>query len=78
MPLDERLLLKGDEVAQLLGIGRSKAFEMMAAGHLPVIRMGRSVRVPREALYGWIRDRTAPAIEDDDGAFLVTVGRRVA
>ncbi len=52
------LLLKAGEVAQLLGISRSTAFALMASGELPVIRIRRSVRVPRDALYGWIRERT--------------------
>lgn len=50
-----RLLLDSREVATLLGLGRTKVFELMAAGDLPVIRIGRSVRVPREALIAWIR-----------------------
>lgn len=51
------LLLRGGEVAQLLNISRSKAFEMMASGELPCVRIGRSVRVPRIALERWIADR---------------------
>jgi len=31
---------------------------MVAAGELPVIRIGRSVRIPRQALERWIRDQT--------------------
>src|SRR5262249_44188709 len=49
------LLLKAGEVANLLGISRSTAFVMMASRELPVIRIPRSVRVRRDALYGWIR-----------------------
>jgi excisionase family DNA binding protein len=44
------LLLKAGQVAQLLGLGRSTVFALLAAGELPVIRIGRSVRVPRVAL----------------------------
>ena len=46
----EPLLLKAGDVAKLLGLGRSKVFTMLAVGELPVIRIGRSVRVPRAAL----------------------------
>lgn len=52
------LLLKAGQVAQLLGLGRSTVFALLAAGELPVIRIGRSVRVPRVALEGWIDERT--------------------
>jgi excisionase family DNA binding protein len=54
----EPLLLKAAEVGKLLGLGRSKVFAMVAAGQLPAIRIGRSVRVPREALERWVREQT--------------------
>ena len=31
---------------------------MLRAGELPVIRLGRSVRIPRRALAEWIEQRT--------------------
>jgi excisionase family DNA binding protein len=65
MPMEERLLLRGDEVAKLLGIGRSTAFDLMAGGVLPVVRIGRSVRVPRNRLLEWIEERTT--VEADGG-----------
>jgi excisionase family DNA binding protein len=54
----EPLLLRAGDVAKLLGLGRSKVFAMLAAGELPVVRIGRSVRVPRAALERWIDERT--------------------
>ncbi len=54
----DRELLRADEAARVLGIGRSKVFEMLRAGELPVVRMGRSVRIPRQALSAWIAART--------------------
>jgi excisionase family DNA binding protein len=59
-PPCETLLLDSREVSRLLGIGRTKAFEMMARAEIPVVRIGRSVRVPRAALADWISIRTAP------------------
>ena len=57
----EPLLLKAGDVAKLLGLGRSKVFAMLAVGELPVIRIGRSVRVPRAALEDWIAEHTEHA-----------------
>jgi excisionase family DNA binding protein len=57
----EPLLLKAGDVAKLLGLGRSKVFAMLAVGELPVIRLGRSVRVPRAALEDWIAENTQQA-----------------
>ncbi len=56
---DRPLLLRAEDAARLLGIGRSTVFEMLAAGELPgVVRIGRSVRISREALEQWVRDRS--------------------
>jgi len=50
----ERILLKPTEVAELLGIGRSKSYELIGSGIIPSIRIGSSVRVPMESLRAWI------------------------
>ena len=63
----EPLLLKPGEVATLLGISRSRAYEMLARGDLPgVIRLGRSVRVSRKALVDWV-DQAAGFAERGQG-----------
>jgi len=55
---EQKVLLDSRDVARLLGLGRTKVFEMMARSELPVIRIGRCVRVPREALMEWISSET--------------------
>lgn len=55
--MSEPLLLDSREVARLLGVSRTKAFAMMGRCELPVVRIGRCVRVPREALTDWINSR---------------------
>jgi excisionase family DNA binding protein len=59
------MLLRTTEVGKLLGLGRSTIFELLAAGELPTVRIGRAVRVPRQALDDWIRQRT---VAPRDGA----------
>ena len=54
----EILLLRALEVARALGLGRSKAYELMASGELPVVRIGRSVRVPADGLLRWIEEKS--------------------
>lgn len=56
----EKLLLKGDEVARRLSLGRATVYLMMASGELPTFRKGRAVRVPARALEQWIEQKTAP------------------
>jgi excisionase family DNA binding protein len=50
----EKLLLRPVEAAEAIGIGRSKVYELLAAGELPSVRVGSSVRVPVDALRAWI------------------------
>ena len=45
----------------MLGLGRTKVYEMMAAGDLPVVRIGTAVRVPRQRLLDWIDENTERA-----------------
>ncbi len=54
---DEPLLLRMDEAAKLLSISPSMVRKLAAAGQLPVIRLGASVRIPVEQLQLWIRER---------------------
>ena len=53
----ERLLLKPLEAAEVLGIGRSLMYELIARGEIPSVRLGRCLRVSKESLQKWIRER---------------------
>jgi len=61
---DLPLLVDSREVARLLGIGRTKAFELMARDQLPVVRIGRSVRVLRSALERWVSEQVVGQAAD--------------
>ncbi len=54
----ERLLLRPHEAAELLGLGRSTVYELIASGAIPSITIGKSRRVPLEALRAWVRAQT--------------------
>jgi excisionase family DNA binding protein len=54
-------LLRVAEAAQLLNVSRAKAYELIAAGAIPSVRVGASVRVPRAALLEWIERNTVGA-----------------
>lgn len=53
----QRLLLRIPEVAEVLGLGRTKIYELIAAGAFPTIRVGRAVRVPVTALQKWVEEQ---------------------
>lgn len=46
----EKLLLTPEEAAEALSIGRSKLYQLLAAGALQSVTIGSSRRVPVEAL----------------------------
>ncbi len=62
--MTERLLLRVPEAAELCGIGRSKAYELAAAGEWPSVKIGRSVRIPVEDLRAWVRGKVGEASQD--------------
>lgn len=55
------LLLKASDVAKMLGLGRTKVYDLMAKGELPVTRIGTAVRVPCNRLLEWIESNTQKA-----------------
>jgi len=50
----ERATITVEEAAQILGIGRSAAYEAVARGQLPIRRVGRRIFVPVPALMAWL------------------------
>lgn len=46
--------LKVPEVAEVLRIARSRAYELVGSGDIPSIKIGRSVRVSRRELDRWL------------------------
>jgi len=48
------LLLTVEQVAQVLNFSRSKVYELINFGELPVLRFGKSVRVRVSSLEQWL------------------------
>ena len=59
--LEPVALMTVEEVSRLLRISRAKAYQMTAGDppELPVVRLGRSVRVRRDRLEAWIEQQTS-------------------
>jgi excisionase family DNA binding protein len=49
-----RLLLRPEEVAQTLGIGRTTVFELMRSGELRSVKIGVSRRIPADAVTEYV------------------------
>jgi excisionase family DNA binding protein len=56
-------LLRIEEAAEVLGIGRAKAYQMAQRREIPTVRVGRLLRVPADALREWIEQHTVAAVE---------------
>lgn len=67
MTLDDLpLLLTVGEAAKLMRVSRNGAYNAVAEGAVPSIRIGRNIRIPRDALasiLGINRDQAGPADE---------------
>ena len=59
----EKLLLRIDEAAERLSIGRTKAYELARAGVIPTVRLGRSRRVPAKALEEWVASQVVETLD---------------
>jgi excisionase family DNA binding protein len=62
-PSEDRLVYTVAEAGELLGISRAFAYELVARGELPVIRLGRRRLVPKAgllALVGTVESETSP------------------
>ena len=56
---DGPLLLTVPETARLLRISRNLAYELVARGELPAVRLGRVIRIPRSELDDWLERSVA-------------------
>ena len=56
------LMLNADQLAQVLGISRAGAYQLMHAKGFPTIRIGKRMVVPKEKLLEWMETK----LEDAD------------
>lgn len=47
-------LLSASEVAEILGVRKMRVYALLKSGIIPVVRLGRQVRVNKDALDDWI------------------------
>ena len=51
--------------ARLLRVNRKTLYDAVRAGEVPgVVRVGRSIRIGRDALLGWLQGNGSPALGD--------------
>ena len=55
-PVPERLAFRIPEAGDALGVSRSKAYELVASGVIPSVRIGTTRRVPVEGLKALMKE----------------------
>jgi excisionase family DNA binding protein len=55
----ERLMLKPNEAAESIGMGRTAFYRLVKARLIPSCRIGKSIRIPVAALRDWVDGRIA-------------------
>jgi excisionase family DNA binding protein len=63
MTRNGQLVLSVTEAAGLLGISRGLAYELVARGELPSLRLGRRIVVPRRALESLLEPDVADPVD---------------
>jgi len=58
---DMPLLLDAHEAGRLMSVSRSKVLDLASQGAIPSIKIGGSVRIPRNLLTAWIDENTRGA-----------------
>ena len=51
------LTLRVDDLMPILGIGRNTAYELVRSGKIRSIRIGRQLRIPKDAIQDYLAQR---------------------
>ena len=57
---EEKPVLTVDDIRKYLGIGRNAAYALVMSEGFPVIRIGKTIRIPRDAFLQWLDSQTKP------------------
>ncbi|MGH9064693.1 MAG: helix-turn-helix domain-containing protein [Acidimicrobiales bacterium] len=63
----DKLLLTPEDAAEVLSIGRTKLYELLAAGLIGSVRIGGCRRVPTAALADYVSRLSLPEAGRSDG-----------
>lgn len=62
------MLLTVKDLEAELQLGRTRTYELVRSGGLPVIRIGRAVRIPRDALRRWVEGQVTISEAESTGS----------
>lgn len=64
---DSACFLTVAEVAEMMRLSRMTVYRLVHGGELPAVRVGRSFRVPRDALDAYLASSSVEARVEDEG-----------
>ena len=56
------------EVAEVMRVSKMTVYRLLHSGELPGVRVGRSFRVPQDALDAYLRSSATAVVEDEAAA----------
>ncbi len=56
---DLPLTLRVEELMPILGIGRNTAYELVHCGKIPSVRVGKQLRIPKQAVIDFLRQQNS-------------------
>jgi excisionase family DNA binding protein len=54
---NEQEFISLNELQEILGIGRTKAYDLVTSGDLPAVRIGRVIRINKQELTNWLEQQ---------------------
>ena len=66
MKQEDKLVYSVTEIGELLGIGRSKAYELVRSGTIPSLRLGRRIVIPKLALSRFLEECALKNLVEDE------------
>lgn len=52
--IPERRIYTVDDIAQILGIGRTSAYILVKEGHFKIVRIGNAIRISKRSFDEWL------------------------
>jgi excisionase family DNA binding protein len=72
----EKLLLRVPEAAAIASVGRTTAYQLIASGAWPVVRIGTAVRVHAAGLQAWVDAQKTGGLPGTDSTPAATTTKR--
>jgi excisionase family DNA binding protein len=67
-------LLSSPQVCQELGMGKSWVYQRIRSGEIPSVKLGRNIKVRRQALEAYLQSQTYHPQEEEDEELLPEEG----